>query len=110
MAADALRSLLFEMKFWVRYALLPRSRYVAVYYPTPERTVERCAPLRSLQITARAHRPALQVCRKDFLLCTACRMLKLAECTAQDTVFDLGCGDGRVVGVVFTRSGCIRTP
>lgn len=27
-----------------------------------------------------------------------CRMLNLTGCGPKDTVFDLGCGDGRVVG------------
>lgn len=33
------RSLLFEMRFWVRY-LLP-TKYVAVFYPSPPSVVER---------------------------------------------------------------------
>lgn len=38
-----------------------------------------------------------------LVMVAACRMLSLTECSDKDTVFDLGCGDGRVVSVC--RSG-----
>mmetsp|Transcript_2027 Transcript_2027/g.3154 ORF Transcript_2027/g.3154 Transcript_2027/m.3154 type:complete len:182 (+) Transcript_2027:61-606(+) len=60
---SAFGALAFEMKFWARY-LLP-TRYLAVYYCTPDHVVQ--------------------------------RMLKLADVGPQDRVYDLGCGDGRVL-------------
>lgn len=56
-------NLLFELRSWARY-LLP-TKYVAVYYPTPQAIIQ--------------------------------RMLILAHVTESDTVYDLGCGDGRVL-------------
>lgn len=61
---DALRSVRFEMRTWLRM-LVPGSAYVAPYYPTPDAVIE--------------------------------RMLNLVEAGRKDCVFDLGCGDGRVL-------------
>ncbi|KAG1674404.1 hypothetical protein FOA52_012931 [Chlamydomonas sp. UWO 241] len=64
--------LLFEMKTWARL-LMPGTKYVAPYYPTPDAIVA--------------------------------RMLSLAKVTKDDVIFDLGCGDGKVLTAAATRVG-----
>lgn len=70
---SSLKSVTFEMSFWLR-CLLPGSSYLAVYYPTPDPIINRMFILSSL--------------KKD------------------DTLLDLGCGDGRVLIAASKLHGC----